>query len=67
MKRMKERTDLLRKHLPNAGIGANYSPLPRPHRYLGEVHKGHNLPYRDNDPTFERRLHLPDAYLFPTG
>ena len=38
MKRMKERTDLLRKHLPNAGIGANYSPLPL-HRYLGEVHK----------------------------
>ena len=40
MKRMKERTDLLRKHLPNAGIGANYSPhYPAPHRYLGEVHK----------------------------
>ena len=40
MKRIKERTDILRKHLPNAGIGANYSPhYPAPHRYLGEVHK----------------------------
>ena len=36
----KERTDILRKHLPNAGIGANYSPhYPTEHRYLGEVHK----------------------------
>jgi len=37
---IKQRTDILRKHLPNAGIGANYSPhYPAPHRYLGEVHK----------------------------
>ena len=36
----KKRTDILRKHLPNAGIGANYSPhYPAEHRYLGEVHK----------------------------
>ena len=37
---IKNRTDILRKHLPNAGIGANYSPhYPSEHRYLGEVHK----------------------------
>ncbi|MAG08789.1 MAG: hypothetical protein CL494_00015 [Actinobacteria bacterium] len=37
---IKNRTDILRKHLPNAGIGANYSPhYPAEHRYLGEVHK----------------------------
>ena len=37
---IKNRTDILRRHLPNAGIGANYSPhYPAPHRYLGEVHK----------------------------
>ena len=37
---IKQRTDILRKHLPNAGIGANYSPhYPAEHRYLGEVHK----------------------------
>jgi hypothetical protein len=36
--RQKELTDVLRKHLPNAGIGANFSP----HHgavYLGETHK----------------------------
>ncbi|MDP7009890.1 MAG: beta-galactosidase trimerization domain-containing protein, partial [Verrucomicrobiota bacterium] len=37
---IKNRTNILRKHLPNAGIGANYSPhYPDEHRYLGEVHK----------------------------
>ena len=37
---IKERTDILRRHLPNAGIGANFSPhYPANHRYLGEVHK----------------------------
>ena len=37
---IKQRTDILRKHLPNAGIGANYSPhYPAEHRYVGEVHK----------------------------
>ncbi len=37
---IKQRTDILRRHLPNAGIGANYSPhYPAEHRYLGEVHK----------------------------
>jgi hypothetical protein len=37
---IKQRTDILRKHLPNAGIGANFSPhYPAEHRYLGEVHK----------------------------
>ena len=40
IQKIKERTDILRKHLPNAGIGANYSPhYPAPHRYLGEVFK----------------------------
>ena len=40
IQKTKERTDILRKHLPNAGIGANYSPhYPAPHRYLGEVYK----------------------------
>lgn len=34
---LKERTDILRKHLPNAGIGANFSPH-HSHMYLGEVH-----------------------------
>ena len=34
---IKNRTDILRKHLPNAGVGANYSPhYPSEHRYLGE-------------------------------
>ena len=42
--KIKERTDILRKHLPNAGIGANYSPhYPAEHRYLGEVHKWVNV------------------------
>ena len=37
---IKERTDILRQHLPKAGIGANFSPhYPANHRYLGEVHK----------------------------
>ncbi len=37
---IKQRTDILRRHLPNAGIGANYSPhYPANHRYLGEVYK----------------------------
>lgn len=36
----KKRTDILRQHLPNAGIGANYSPhYPTEHMFLGEVHK----------------------------
>ncbi len=38
--KLKERTDILRRELPNAGIGANYSPhYPQHHLYLGEVHK----------------------------
>ncbi len=37
---IKQRTDILRKHLPNAGIGANYSPhYPQEHMFLGEVFK----------------------------
>jgi len=37
---IKERTDILRRHLPNAAIGANYSPhYLQEHLYLGEVHK----------------------------
>lgn len=40
IQKTKERTDILRQHLPNAGIGANYSPhYPAQHRYLGEVYK----------------------------
>lgn len=40
VKAIKERTDILRQHLPNAGIGANYSPhYPKQHMFLGEVHK----------------------------
>ncbi len=38
--KIKERTDILRRELPNAGIGANYSPhYPQEHLYLGEVYK----------------------------
>lgn len=37
---IKQRTDILRKHLPNAGIGANFSPHnPQEHMFLGEVFK----------------------------
>lgn len=37
---IKERTNLLRAGLPNATIGANYSPhYPQEHLFLGEVHK----------------------------
>jgi len=37
---IKQRTDVLRRHLPNAGIGANYSPhYPQEHMFLGEVFK----------------------------
>jgi len=37
---IKRRTDILRRHLPNAGIGANYSPhYPQEHMFLGEVFK----------------------------
>ncbi|MCS7045448.1 MAG: beta-galactosidase trimerization domain-containing protein, partial [Gemmataceae bacterium] len=34
---LKERTDILRKYLPNAGIGANFSPHHQ-HMYLGDTH-----------------------------
>lgn len=37
---IKERTDILRKHLPNANVGANFSPhYPQEHMFLGEVYK----------------------------
>lgn len=37
---IKQRTDILRRHLPNAAIGANYSPhYPQEHMFLGEVFK----------------------------
>lgn len=37
---IKVRTDILRKHLPNAHIGANFSPhYPTDHMFLGEVFK----------------------------
>jgi hypothetical protein len=34
---LKERTDILKKYLPNAGIGANFSPHHN-HMYLGDTH-----------------------------
>ena len=34
---LKERTDILRRGLPNAGIGANFSPHHQ-HLYIGETH-----------------------------
>jgi len=37
IRQLKERTDILRRHLPNAGIGANFSPH-HGHAYLGETH-----------------------------
>ncbi|MHB0938153.1 MAG: beta-galactosidase trimerization domain-containing protein [Armatimonadota bacterium] len=41
IRQMKALTDVLRRNLPNAGIGANYSPHHGMalHAYLGEVHK----------------------------
>ncbi len=37
---IKERTDILRRYLPQAAVGANYSPhYPVDHLYLGEVFK----------------------------
>jgi len=37
---IKERTDILRRHLPNAAGGANFSPHnPQEHMFLGEVYK----------------------------
>jgi hypothetical protein len=37
IKQLKDRTDILRKYLPNAGIGANFSPH-HSHMYLGDTH-----------------------------
>lgn len=37
IRQLKERTDILRRHLPNAGVGANFSPHHK-HVYLGETH-----------------------------
>lgn len=37
IKALKDRTDILRRNLPNAGIGANFSPH-HGHMYLGETH-----------------------------
>lgn len=37
IKNLKDRTDILRKYLPNAGIGANFSPH-HSHMYLGDTH-----------------------------
>jgi hypothetical protein len=37
---IKERTDILRRHLPGAAVGANFSPhYPSEHMFLGEVFK----------------------------
>lgn len=37
IKNLKERTDILRRYLPNAGVGANFSPHHK-HLYLGDTH-----------------------------
>lgn len=37
IKQLKERTDILKKQLPNAGMGANFSPHHQ-HMYLGDTH-----------------------------
>ncbi len=37
IKQLKDQTDVLRKYLPNAGIGANFSPH-HAHMYLGDTH-----------------------------
>jgi hypothetical protein len=37
IRQLKERTDILRRSLPNAGIGANFSPHHK-HMYLGDTH-----------------------------
>lgn len=48
---IKQRTDILRSHLPNAGIGANFSPhYPQEHMYLGEVFKWVSV-FRDSGMT----------------
>jgi hypothetical protein len=41
IREIKKRTDILRQHLPNAAIGANFSPHHggQEHAYLGEVFK----------------------------
>jgi len=37
---IKAQTDVMRKYLPNAGVGANFSPyFPSDHAYLGETFK----------------------------
>ncbi len=37
---IKQRTDILRRNLPNAAVGANFSPhYPQEHMFLGEVYK----------------------------
>lgn len=37
IKQLKDRTDILKKYLPNAGVGANFSPH-HAHMYLGDTH-----------------------------
>ena len=43
----KRRSDLVRRYLPHAGVGANYSPHHGRHYYLGDVHKWITLFRRD--------------------
>jgi len=38
IRQLKDRTDILKAHLPNAGIGANFSPHHK-HMYLGPTHQ----------------------------
>lgn len=37
IKQLKDQTDIVRKYLPNAGVGANFSPH-HAHMYLGDTH-----------------------------
>src|SRR5262249_40537284 len=37
IRQLKDRPDILRKHLPHAGVGANFSPH-HGHMYLGDTH-----------------------------
>jgi hypothetical protein len=49
--KIRERTSILANALPNAGIGANYSPhYPQEHLYLGETHKWAQI-FRDGGMT----------------
>ncbi len=60
---LKAHTDLIRQYLPNAGIGANYSPH-HGHFYLGEAHKWVSV-FRQNAMTMPWSEDY--AWLVPLG